>query len=74
MSVRKTLCTVALGVVVGLVPGSVHAQTPEEPVEVRCESTGSFWGLVICAATCSEALGKEAVTLQECRELEDSTR
>ncbi|MEV2275348.1 hypothetical protein AB0I72_07155 [Nocardiopsis sp. NPDC049922] len=74
MSVRNTLCTVALAVVVGLAPGAAHAQSSEEPVDVRCESTGSFWGLVICAATCSKALDKETVTLQECKALEESGR
>ncbi|WP_262391603.1 hypothetical protein [Nocardiopsis sp. CNR-923] len=43
-------------------------------MDVRCESLDSFWGLVICAATCSEALDKDAVTLREYQALERSAR
>ncbi|WP_017599893.1 hypothetical protein [Nocardiopsis lucentensis] len=74
MSVRKTLWTVALAVVVGLVPGVAYAQTPDEPVKVRCGATDSFWGLLICAATCSEALDKDTVTLQECKRIDGEVR
>ncbi|WP_116245781.1 hypothetical protein [Nocardiopsis sp. FIRDI 009] len=74
MSVRKTLWTVVLAVMVAMVPGAAHAQTSDEPVKVRCGSTDTFWGLLICAATCSEALDKDTVTLQECKRIDGEVR
>ncbi|MFV2196929.1 hypothetical protein [Nocardiopsis sp. LOL_012] len=74
MTAGRTLWTAALAAALTLAPGTAHAQGDEQPVEVRCERLDSFWSLVICAATCGEALDKESVTLQECTALEERGR
>ncbi|WP_155988993.1 hypothetical protein [Nocardiopsis sp. CNT312] len=74
MTVGRTLWAAVLAAALTLAPGAAHAQGDEQQVEVRCERLDSFWSLVVCAATCGEALDKESVTLQECTALQERSR